>query len=406
MKTLALTLALAATLVAGAQTKDTLRLNVNGSEIIILTDDVNNLSQTDFNAIIQRLTAETQRIVAEYNKEVAEINRKKAEGELTAAQAEEQREAATEKMEDDIEALSDEIENWADRYGEQVEEDAEDAGTWKAQWEANAEKYEAQAPPAPTGAPVPPKERNGATIVITDDGVTFENNEDWDTDKMKDAREKYKSNQTIGYFEWYFGWNNWFNADGMATDLKTAQTTELDFWPSMVWGFGFGGRTRLGSSQIHVRYGTQFNWQYYVFKGNNIIMKDANIDGITIMPDVTKNYSKSSLRSVFWDFPLLLEWDASRPGKSNGFSLAAGGYGGLRMGTRNKQKYDDFNNDAAKNKIYNDYYTNQWRYGLMGQIGIGTFKITAKYDLSNLFRQDKATPDYQVGSITLGWVLP
>ena len=406
MKTLALTLALAATLVAGAQTKDTLRLNVNGNEIIILTDDVNNLSETDFNGIIQRLTAETQRIVAEYNAEIDGINTKENEGELTAEQAAEQREAASEKMEDAIDELSDEIENWADRYGEQMEENAEDPNAWKSQWEANADKYEANAPPTPPGAPVPPPAKKATTVVITDDGVTIESNEDWDTDKMKDARDKYKTNQTIGYFEWYFGWNNWFNADGMATDLKTAQTTELDFWPSMVWGFGFGGRTRFGSSQIHVRYGTQFNWHYYVFKGNNIITKDAKIDGITIMPDQTKNYSKSSLRSIFWDFPLLLEWDTSRPGRSNGFSLAAGGYGGLRLGTRNKQKYDDFNNDKTKNKNFNNYYTNQWRYGLMAQVGFGTFKITAKYDLNNLFSQDKVTPDYQVGSLTLGWVFP
>jgi hypothetical protein len=406
MKTLALTLALAATLAAGAQTKDTLRLNVNGNEIIILTDDVNNLSETDFNGIIQRLTAETQRIVAEYNAEIDGINTKEKEGELTSAQAAEQREVASEKMEDAIDELSDEIENWADRYGEQMEENAEDPNAWKAQWDANAEKYEANAPPTPPNAPVPPPAKKATMVVITDDGVTIESNEDWDTDKMKDARDKYKANQTIGYFEWYFGWNNWFNAAGMATDLKTAQTTELDFWPSMVWGFGFGGRTRFGNSQIHIRYGTQFNWHYYVFKGNNIITKDANIDGITIMPDPSKNYSKSSLRSIFWDFPLLLEWDTSRPGKSNGFSLAAGGYGGLRMGTRNKQKYDDFNNDDTKNKSFNNYYTNQWRYGLMAQVGIGTFKVTAKYDLNYLFVQDKTTPDYQVGSLTLGWVFP
>ena len=108
MKTLALTLALAATLVAGAQTKDTLRLNVNGNEIIILTDDVNNLSETDFNGIIQRLTAETQRIVAEYNAEIDGINTKEKEGELTSAQAAEQREVASEKMEDAIDELGDE----------------------------------------------------------------------------------------------------------------------------------------------------------------------------------------------------------------------------------------------------------------------------------------------------------
>ena len=143
MKTLFLTLATVASILAGAQTKDTIRVKVNGSEIIILTDDVNNLSQTDFNAIIQRLTAETQRIVADYQREVAEINRKEAEGTLTKSEATRQRVAAEEKMEDQLEEVTEEIERWADRYGEKMAEDADDPKAWKEQWEANAAKYDA-----------------------------------------------------------------------------------------------------------------------------------------------------------------------------------------------------------------------------------------------------------------------
>ena len=415
MKKVALILALFGTLLAGAQTKDTLRMNVNGNEIIILTDDVNNLDQTDFNAIIQRLTAETQRIVAEYNKEIAEINRQQQAGAITAEEANEQRDAATEKMEDDMEALNDEIENWADRYGEQVEENADDPNAWKNQWESNAEKYETANPPAVPSTPAPPAEKKGTTVIINDDGVHIDGDEDWDPDDVRKKREDYLRNQTIGYFEMYFGWNNWFNADGIATNNGPGanglnMTTELNFWPSMTWGFGFGGRTRFGTSMMHIRYGLQFNWHYFQLKGNNILTKSAdqqlNFDGIHFLQDNSHNYGKTTYRITYLDFPVLLELNTSKPGHMNGFSLSAGGYGGFRINSRRILDYSDFNGDKTTDRTYNSFYTNGFRYGLMAQAGIGTFKITGKYDLSTLFRTDKNTPDYQIGSITLGWVFP
>jgi hypothetical protein len=42
----------------------------------------------------------------------------------------------------------------------------------------------------------------------------------------------------------------------------------------------------------------------------------------------------------------------------------------------------------------------------MAQVGFSSFRITAKMDLNNLFNQSKATPDYQIGSVTFGWVFP
>lgn len=411
MKKAAVFLALLGTLFAGAQTKDTLRLTVNGNEIIILTDNVNNLSQTDFNAIIQRLTAETQRIVTQYNQQLTAINTQQSTGAITAKEAERQRDAATDKMEEDLEALNEEIENWAERYGEQVEEDAKDATTWKNQWETNAEKFETTNPPT---APATPEKKKGTTVIIDDEGVRIDTDEDWDPE-LRLKKEEYKRNQTIGYFETYLGWNNWFNANGMASNEGPdanglTMTAELNFWPSMTWGFGFGGKTRFGESKMYVRYGTQFNWHYFQQKGNTILTKQElpalNFNGIHFVADNTRNYAKTTYRITYWDFPLLLEFDASKPGKSNGFSLAAGGYGGFRISSRRILKYSDYNGDYAHEKLYNNFYTNGFRYGVVGQIGFGTFKITGKYDLSTLFRDNRTTPDYQVGSITLGWVVP
>lgn len=394
-----------------AQQKDTLRINVNGNEIIILTDDVNSLTQTDYNAIIKRLSDETQRIVADYTNEIAAINKKQQAGELTAEQAEAQRQAANAKMEADMDALSTEIENWADRYGAAMEENAEDPEAWAAQWESNAQKYETVNPPAAPNAPEAPEApEEGTTVIINDEGVVITGEGDWDPDKVKEAKEKYKRNQTIGYGSFHFGWANWLNADGIAKSEGTNTTTELNFWPSMVWGFGFGGKTRMGESKMYIRYGMEFNWNYFQMKGNTILVKYDDViletEGVAFYEDESQNYSKSAFRISYWDAPVLFEFDNSKPGQSDGFSLGLGGYGGIRMGSHTKVKYSDFNGDKSEVKQQNNYYTNGWRYGLLGQVGFGTFKITAKYDLNHLFRTDKTTPDYQIASLTLGWVFP
>jgi hypothetical protein len=246
MRKLAIILAVFGTFFATAQTKDTLRLNVNGNEIIILTDDVNNLAETDYNAIIQKLTAETKRIVEENRAEIERINERERNGEITAEEAEELREEALEEMAEKLEELGEEIEEWADAYGEKVEEDAENVDEWEEQWNTNAKKYEGKTPDTEAeGNAEANGKKKGTTIIIDDDGITVEGDDDWDGDKVKDAKRKYKGQKTHGYFEMYFGWNNWVDEFGLAIEENTPYTTELDFWPSMVWGFGFGGRIHL-----------------------------------------------------------------------------------------------------------------------------------------------------------------
>ena len=106
------------------------------------------------------------------------------------------------------------------------------------------------------------------------------------------------------------------------------------------------------------------------------------------------------------DVPVLIQFFSGKRGTSKGFSAAVGGYGGLRLGSSSKLKYSDAFGDSAKDKLYNNYFSNTWRYGLMGQFGFSSFKFTAKMDLNNLFDQSKDTPDYQVSSITFGYVFP
>ena len=222
---------------------------------------------------------------------------------------------------------------------------------------------------------------------------------------------KYKSQKTYSYGELYFGWNGWSNSDGQATTVAgDATTTELDGWPSTTWGFGFGGNTQLGTGKFSVRYGFQFNWHYFRLKGNTIIVKDTlpngSGEGTFFTPSTQGNFKKSVYRIAYLDVPVMFQYYSKDRGEYGGLALGIGGYGGVRINSSHKAVYDDVFNDKSKDKLNNNYFSNSFRYGVMAQIGYGSFRLTGKMDLNYLFDQDKATPDYKVGSITLGWVFP
>jgi len=409
---------------ANAQ-KDTLRFNLNGNEVIILTDDIEKLSTTDINGMIYLINKETQKLTKEFNERVAELNRQYEAGEITEEEYEAKMEMEAERFEIKMEAMGDLMEEWSDEYGDQWEDWAEEYSesweewgeeygesweNWAEQWESDAENRDHRLPslPAPPKLPKssPPITTDGTTVVIkpgrieiTEDGYT-------DTIHYKLNRHHRNQPQTQGQFDIHLGWNNMLE-DGQIVKNNGA---ELRQWPSTVFTLGGAAKTRVGSSRskFYVRYGMQFNWQHFRLKSNNVITKIPSPDGTVFVPidsvaSNVFNVSKSSFQIWYLDVPLMLTLDFSKRGMDNGFSISAGAYGGLRLNQKRKIKYDDFNGDRSKDKTRNNFYFNQWRYGVLAQIGFGAFKLTGKYDLSPLFRTDKATPNYQVGSMAFGF---
>ena len=125
----------------------------------------------------------------------------------------------------------------------------DDVDEWATAWEANAEKYESTNPPP--GSSWSDDEDDEATVIIDEDGIHI-NGEDWDPEDMKEAKRKYKGKKTHGYFEMYFGWNNWFDQDGMAmnVDARPLTTTELNFLAQHDLGIRIRRQNALWPKQV------------------------------------------------------------------------------------------------------------------------------------------------------------
>ncbi|MDZ7845555.1 MAG: outer membrane beta-barrel protein [Owenweeksia sp.] len=137
--------------------------------------------------------------------------------------------------------------------------------------------------------------------------------------------------------------------------------------------------------------------------GDNALLKtDTNV---LIMKHPTRQFTKSKYKIAYADVPVMLQLDFSEPGeRDESFTIGAGGYAGVRMSASVKQKYSSDIYQDAKEKRKDSFFTNQFRYGLMGQIGFGSFKITTRYDLNSYFQEGKG-PNYQIGQVSIGWTL-
>lgn len=74
-----------------------------------------------------------------------------------------------------------------------------------------------------------------------------------------------------------------------------------------------------------------------------------------------------------------------------GFRFGAGPYVGYRIWTRTKAKYKE-NGDKRKDKTHSDYFLNDLRYGIRGQIGIGGFDVFFMWDLNEMFQANQGAP--------------
>ena len=379
--------------------QDTLKIIVDGQEVIILADDMDELSQVDLNKMLEQLNSDAQQLTTDYQNRVNELIRQYKNGEITEDAFNANMEMEAERFQIKMETMADDLEAWSDEYEEQWEEwDSSQSELWLLwadSWRIRMNDMEGAVPPPP-----PPPFPNFEEDHIDDDDYTWEWQWDWDEYRKKDKR------RTQVQGDIHFGWNGYLQDGGMVSD----DPAELRPWQSTLFVLGMAGKTRVGgeNSIFHVRYGFQFNWQHFRLKGNNVIYKDAVTDGITFGPITDtrpeiENVSFSSFNAAYLDVPLLLVLDFSKRRMDKGISVAAGGYGGVRVGQKRDIIYDDFNNDPVKERSRNNFYMNQWRYGLMAQIGLHAFKITGKYDLSSFFREDRATPNYNIWSLTFGF---
>ncbi len=401
---------------------------IDGSKVVIESGDLAQLSELDLNGMIEEITRYSVKIQTERKALLAKVAKAETEGDISAEQAEEMREMIEERTEENVEMLAEVMESWGEAQSARMEAWEEQyemqMEAWEEQYEAQAEQGNFNVPPLPPLPPLPPAPANdedsteaGSRIIISDKGIeikegkdgdepfalrfnTEEENDTTENDGPSDENKKISSHE--GYTDWSLGFNTML-AGG--SDFINDGPQELNFFRSNEWNIGFGGKQRIGSpySKFYFRYGGEFSFHDFKLIDENVMMPtDSNI---VFREDTVNKIGSSKYKIAYFNIPIMFQLDFSEVGDMDeSFTVGVGGYVGVRLNAKRLLEYETANFNHVEEKVKDDFFTQQFRYGLMAQVGFDSFKITAKYDLNNYFKEGKG-PDYQMASITIGWVL-
>lgn len=147
-------------------------------------------------------------------------------------------------------------------------------------------------------------------------------------------------------------------------------------------------KSRVGGKQspFHLVSGLEFAFNNYMFDDNVILEEVGNTTVFREVEDV--NFEKSKLTQSSVNLPLMATLEYNRENGKDGFTIGAGPFVGYRLGSHTKQKYD-LDGRTEKDKTRDSFNLTDFQYGLEGVVGYGGVNLFAKYNMNDLFKENR-----------------
>lgn len=174
---------------------------------------------------------------------------------------------------------------------------------------------------------------------------------------------------------------------------------------SRFFEIGWAWKTRVfkETNWLRVRYGLSFQFNGLKPTENRIFVEDGNE---TYLQEFALDLDKSKFRMDNLVVPVHFEIGPSKKTETESrlhfstykmLKIGFGGYAGFNIGERQKLKYKD-DGDKVKEKLKNNYNTNDLVYGLSAYLGWGGATLYGKYDLNPIFQD----PNRELHNFSLG----
>ncbi|MBK7528719.1 MAG: hypothetical protein IPI59_14500 [Sphingobacteriales bacterium] len=152
---------------------------------------------------------------------------------------------------------------------------------------------------------------------------------------------------------------------------------------------------------IYVGTGIQFQFNHYGFKNDIILTEEENspLDKLT-WSESAEDLKKKNLFQSFFTIPLQLQYESRPASLRHSFRIAGGGYLGFRTASSFRMK-----DDGGKDKIKDQFFTEDMRYGVSGRIGYGPINFGLRYQLSDTFKEGLG-PDVKPFSVEFSIIRP
>lgn len=221
---------------------------------------------------------------------------------------------------------------------------------------------------------------------------------DWDRDDDRYRERERRSRRRRNYgthhsFNLNLGTNNYL-MDGEFPD----DTNEI--YSVRPWGSWYVELASINQSRIagplYLDWGFNLSWYNFKFQNDRVLLLEGE-ESVTFLEDVNPDLSfdKSKLSAVYLNASFVPVLGFGRGsdqrwkwrGKGS-FRIGAGGYAGYRLFSYTKVKFDD-GNDTEKDFEYDNFFLNNFRYGVRVQIGFSFTDLFFNYDLNELFQENR-----------------
>ncbi|GHB50806.1 outer membrane beta-barrel protein [Mongoliitalea lutea] len=205
-----------------------------------------------------------------------------------------------------------------------------------------------------------------------------------DEDVVIDGKKKRKIESSLNFD---LGINQW---------IEQESAPQVKPWGSWAFGINYGVRRKIGN-HFSIKPLLGVNWYNFKFEDRNL-QAFRGPDGILFEEFQSGGGTKSKISASYANLTLMNYFHS----KNDNFRFGVGPYAGLRLGGRGKFVYRDENNRQNKEFQRVNMFANDLRYGIRGEIGVGSLDLFINYDLNEYFQSTKGP---QVNTISFGIIL-
>ena len=236
-------------------------------------------------------------------------------------------------------------------------------------------------------------------------GVDPDEVDDWDEDDWSDRRkvtyEADRVDRTTHHFNIDIGVNNWLE-DG---EFPDANNSPYSIKPFGSWYVGLNSVNRTWlAGPIFLEWGVGISWYNWKLQDADFRIEEG-AERIEFTPPPTNvRGRKSKLTASYINATLVPMFDFSRGRRRitsiesggfrikrysrKGFRFGVGGYVGYRIGSHTKYKFKE-DGDRERDKERDNFFLENFRYGIRGQVGWKGVELFLAYDLNEVFSPDR-----------------
>jgi len=227
---------------------------------------------------------------------------------------------------------------------------------------------------------------------VSGPGLNYRSRDIWE--RSFDIDKYYPRKGTDNFVNIYLGLNNWIEDGDLPNSDEMYSLIPINSW---YFGFNFDNITHF-FGPLYLDWGLGASFLDYSFENTRVQMVKTD-DAIQFQEVAGITGRKSKINVGYLNVHLVPTFAF---GRYRDFRVGFGVYGGYRITSNTKMKFDDGDGQKQKDKVNDSFHINPFKYGFRATLGWDFFDMFFNYDVTEFFDEDIAAP--RLTPVTFGIV--